>query len=101
MTSVSTTNTTKSHTDSITVYTDIADSTKAGKYVADQIRAGLKNQPADAVIIFASSKYDYEELLGVIKKHAAPALIVGCSSAGEFTNQQQGEGSVSAIALRF
>lgn len=100
MTSVRTTKNTDPHTDSITIYTDIADSTKAGMYVADQIRTGLKNKPADAVIIFASSKYNYDELLGVVQKHAAPVLLVGCSSAGEFTNNKQGEGSVSAIALR-
>ncbi len=52
---------TESYTDSITIYTDIADSTKAGLYIADQIRSGLKNKLADAVIIFASSKYNYDE----------------------------------------
>lgn len=93
-------NNTDSYTSSIAVYTDIADSIKAGTYVADQIQAGLKNKPADAIIIFASSKYNYEELLGEIQKHAAPTLLVGCSSAGEFTNENQGEGSVSAIALK-
>jgi len=82
------------------MYTAIADTTKAGMYVADQIRAGFHGKQADVVIVFASSKYIYDELLEAIQKHSRPKLLIGCSSAGEFTNNQQGQGSVSAIALR-
>jgi len=54
----------------------------------------------DAVILFASSQYDYEGLLRSLTQSCNPGALVGCSSAGEFITGQQGEGAASAVALR-
>ncbi|MEP6637193.1 MAG: FIST N-terminal domain-containing protein [Acidobacteriota bacterium] len=51
-------------------------------------------------MVFASSKYDYLQLLAAVKAACRPKIIVGCSSAGEFTSLAQGEGAASAVALR-
>ncbi|MCA1607274.1 MAG: FIST C-terminal domain-containing protein, partial [Acidobacteria bacterium] len=43
---------------------------------------------------------NYSQLLKAIEQTCRPQIIVGCSSAGEFINDNQGEGSVSAVAIR-
>ncbi|MDQ3099072.1 MAG: FIST C-terminal domain-containing protein [bacterium] len=87
-------------TNSAVVFTDIPDSREAGKSIADQIKTELGNVTPDVVIVFASSQYQYSELLESIKKHCNPALLLGCSSAGEFISKAEGQGSISAVALQ-
>ncbi|HUQ85510.1 MAG TPA: FIST N-terminal domain-containing protein [Candidatus Limnocylindrales bacterium] len=82
------------------VFTNIADEIAAGKSIADQIKESMGSLSPDAIIVFASSKYNYTKLLTTIKKNSKPKLLVGCSSAGEFISKSQGEGAVSAVALR-
>ncbi len=88
-----------SRTFSTTVYTSIVNSKKAGEYIGKKITSALDDKRADVIIVFASSKYIYSELLQAIKETAHPKLIVGCSSAGEFISKKQGEGSVSVVAI--
>ncbi|HUS14424.1 MAG TPA: FIST N-terminal domain-containing protein [Chloroflexia bacterium] len=80
--------------------TSLSDSTAAGEAIGQQISAGLQGHAPDALIVFASPRYDYAGLLAAIQAGCRPALLVGCSSAGEFTSDVQAEGSVSAVALR-
>lgn len=87
-------------TDSITVITDERDSAKAGSELGEKIRAGFKGAAADAVIVFASADHDYAALLTALAEGAGTEILVGSSSAGEFTHSSQGEGYVSALALR-
>ncbi|MGI9165219.1 MAG: FIST signal transduction protein [Pyrinomonadaceae bacterium] len=87
-------------TESTVAYTDLPGSEEAGTFVGGEISKGLRNQAPDALIVFASSKYNYSELLQAIEQTCRPKIIVGCSSAGEFINNAQGEGSVSAVAIR-
>lgn len=86
-------------TNTVSAYTDIEDSHEAGAYIAEKIYSGLQGQPPDVVILFASSTYDYKTLLRSVNDGTKSRLIVGCSSAGEFTNEIRGEASVSAIAI--
>jgi hypothetical protein len=64
------------------------------------LKDGLSGQTPDAVILFASSQHDYEQMLRAIDAACAPRALIGCSSAGEFASGDRGEGSASAVALR-
>jgi hypothetical protein len=82
------------------VYTNLSNSEDAGTYLGSEIFKNLAQQSPDVVIVFASSIYDYLALLQAIERTCRPRIMVGCSSAGEFINGAQGEGSASAVAIR-
>jgi hypothetical protein len=71
----------------------------AGQDLARQILAGLGGASPDALIVFASAQNDYEALLEALDAGCKPAALVGCSSAGEFTDEASGTGMSSAIGL--
>jgi hypothetical protein len=83
---------------SATVYTETAGSRQAGEELAEKVRA-VSPAPPDALVVFASSRHDYPALLGTLQRACAPAVMVGSSSAGEFTSSEMNEGAVSAVAL--
>ena len=87
-------------TQSVVVYTDADDSRAAGRELGGQISAGFNAAPPDAVILFVSPRYDAAALVAGLKEKSGATLVVGCSSAGEFTNETQGEGKACAVALR-
>ena len=80
-------------------FTSEAESAVAGQDLGKQIRARLGERP-DAVVVFASSKFDYEALLAALRETCQPGVIVGASSAGEFTSKDRAEGSACALAVR-
>ncbi|MBA3538287.1 MAG: FIST C-terminal domain-containing protein [Deltaproteobacteria bacterium] len=57
-------------------------------------------EPADVMIVFASPTYDHAVLLQALTDTCKPVLLVGSSSAGEFTSEMRGEGLACALALR-
>ena len=87
-------------TESSVIYTDLSNSEEAGAFLGSEISKAFGNQTPDALIVFASSKYDYAPLLKALERACQPKIIVGCSSAGEFINNIQGEGAASALAIR-
>jgi hypothetical protein len=76
------------------------DSAKAGAELGRQLRAGLGGEPADAVIVFASSQHDYRRMLEALSRESGTRTLAGMSSAGEFSSGQNGQGQTSAIAIR-
>ena len=72
----------------------------AGSELAGQIVQELHGNAPDALIVFASAANDYRALLESLNKGCKPKLLVGCSSAGEFTAASAGTGMTTAIALR-
>ena len=52
------------------------------------------------MIVFASASHEHRQLLEAIAQGAGTRMIVGASSAGEFSSERRGQGSVSALALR-
>lgn len=70
-----------------------------GRKLAEEIKAKLNGRSPHAVLVFASSRYDYGKLLTAIDSGCDPELLVGCSSAGEFTKQEQKEGAVCAVGF--
>ncbi|MGI8784953.1 MAG: FIST signal transduction protein [Acidobacteriota bacterium] len=87
-------------TESAVVHTALSESDKAGAFLGSEISKSFHGQPPHALIVFASSKYSYAPLLKAIEGACGARIIVGCSSAGEFINGTQGEGSACAVALR-
>ncbi len=87
-------------TEAAVAHTDLAASEEAGADLGSQILAGLQGEPPDALILFASPKYDYAPLLEALHAACQPKVLVGCSSAGEFTNHTPRENSACAVALR-
>jgi hypothetical protein len=86
--------------ESVVAYTTKPESSGAGRELGERIISGLPGDPPDAVIVFASPRYAHEELLRALQASCCPRLLVGASSAGEFTREVQGEGMACALALR-
>ena len=81
-------------------YTDRTDSIEAGRHLGEQIRQDLEGSAPDGVIVFASSRFEYEKLLEALSAACGPKILVGSSSAGEFTGGDRGEGTACALAIR-
>ncbi|WP_254839859.1 FIST signal transduction protein [Natronomonas marina] len=60
--------------------------------------AGVDGQPGLAVV-FCSSRYDYEAVLDGVRGATEGAPLLGCSSAGEFTEAGVESGSVGVAVL--
>ena len=84
--------------EAVAVSTAEADSAAAGRALAEQIQSSLGKIP-HAVIVFAAPNYDHPVLLRELAEACSPELIVGASSAGEFTNDTLGVGLASALAI--
>lgn len=78
-------------------YSKQPDSHEAGEELASQIENDI-GQP-DALIVFLSSRHDFGAILGHLSQRFPHAKLVGCSSAGEFSSEYQGEGSSTAFAI--
>lgn len=76
-----------------------SDSVAAGRDLAGQVKSKLGDSP-DAIILFASPDYDHAALLRALEEGCSPGMMVGASSAGEFTNDTLGVGLVSALAIK-
>jgi hypothetical protein len=85
--------------ETVAVSTAQADSVAAGAALAAQIDAALPGSP-HVIILFAAPSYDHPLLLRALQEGAPSALIVGASSAGEFTNDTLGVGLATALAIR-
>lgn len=82
------------------IYTDQHGSEDAGRHLGEQVREAMSGSPPDALIVFASSRFDHQSLLSALDRECHPRLMVGSSSAGEFTGQRRGEGTACVLALR-
>lgn len=87
-------------TETLTRITSEPDSARAGHELGQAIRAAFHGAAADAVIVFASAQHDYPRLLRILADTCGTEVIVGSSSAGEFTHETHGAGYVSVLAIR-
>lgn len=78
--------------------TDVSASDKAGNILGEELEKTLGHSPA-AIIVFAAPQHDHGALLSALKGSCPGSLIVGASSAGEFTNANSGQGMVCALGL--
>ncbi|WP_394821684.1 FIST signal transduction protein [Pendulispora albinea] len=82
------------------VHTGVASSEEAGASLGSRIHQAFGGERPDALILFASPRYDFSKLLLAIDMECRPRTLVGTSSAGEFTGQAQGVGLACAMAIR-
>lgn len=85
-------------TETALAYTSLHDSHRAGVFLGEHLATSLQATP-DVVIVFAAPTYEHTVLLQALQEACQPTLLLGCTSAGEFTNAIQGEGSACALAL--
>ncbi|MEO5671300.1 MAG: FIST N-terminal domain-containing protein [Ramlibacter sp.] len=76
------------------------DSSAAGRRLGEDMRHAFDGAAPDAIVVFASAEHDYQQLLSALCDASGCAVVVGSSSAGEFTSESRAEGGVSAMALR-
>jgi hypothetical protein len=74
---------------------------QAAGALVTELRHALGANVATAVLFFASSAYDPADLAGPISQAFPDAAVIGCSTAGEFTDQVMGTGGISAVALPY
>jgi hypothetical protein len=67
--------------------------------VVGTVREQLGETPARAVLWFASAQYRPEDLAGPFAEAFPDAAVIGCSTAGEFTDQVTATGGVCAVVL--
>lgn len=72
----------------------------AGHALAEAVLHKLDRQRPDVLIVFASPEFDFKPLLSALDAGCQPRLMVGCSSAGEFSGCSNGNASVSVMAIR-
>jgi hypothetical protein len=80
-------------------YSAQTESEAAGRDLGAQLKEQLQGRRPDAAIVFVSAKFDYEKLLAAFAEACDPVVLVGSSSAGEFTDRERGEGTACALAL--
>jgi hypothetical protein len=78
--------------------TKTADAREAASQVAAELKAGLGREP-QAIMLFAAPAYDHAVFLEALGDACPSALVVGASSAGEFVNEERGEGLACALGL--
>lgn len=78
---------------------DAPDSATAGQTLGREIREALGGT-AGAIVVFASAQHDCPVLLKALSAESGCAVLVGASSAGEFSHRTSGQGWASALALR-
>lgn len=81
-------------------HTALRSDNQAGAVLAAEVREKLGGALPDILILFASPEFDYQQLLLAIDRDCAPGILVGCSSAGEFSGCATSNASASVMAIR-
>ena len=81
-------------------HTTLRAEAEAGKFLADEVLEKLGGASPDVLIVFASPEFDYVPLLEAIERGCKPRLMVGWSSAGEFSGCKSSNASASLMAIR-
>jgi hypothetical protein len=87
-------------TESAVVYTNAPEAGDAARELCVKLRAALPDGPLDVMVVFASPSYDQAVLLRALHASCEPRVLVGASSAGEFTHETRGAGLCCVLALR-
>jgi len=72
---------------------------QAGKFAAYRALSKSDAKQAQLGIVFASSRYKYEEVLLGVRSVAGDTPIIGCSSASEFTEDRVTKNSVACAFI--
>lgn len=80
-------------------HTTLLNARDAGRTLGRTVKDAMGDAPPDVAIVFASSIYAYQELLEAIHQECRPAILIGCSSAGEFAGSHAANRSASILAI--
>ncbi|MBR9988411.1 MAG: FIST C-terminal domain-containing protein [Gemmatimonadetes bacterium] len=72
---------------------------EAGDMLGGEVRRQLDGDAPHALVVFATPDQDHGELLTALTAACEPGVLVGCSSAGEFSSAQSGVGMTCVLAL--
>lgn len=86
-------------TQSAVAFSENPSAHEAGLQIGIKIKEAFGKHRPSVVILFAASTYDYQSLLRSVNESCNPELLVGSSSAGEFTNAGFATEAVSAVAI--
>ncbi len=75
------------------------DSYRAGQEAAKTAMAKIGKETPGLSVVFASSKYDYRAVVKGVREITGGAPLIGCSSAGEFTEDAVGSKSVAVAVI--
>jgi len=75
------------------------DSFKVGQETARKALEKIGGDRVGFAVVFASSKYDYQAVVNGVKKVTGNAALIGCSSAGEFTEEKVMKESVACAVI--
>ncbi len=89
-----------SRTQVVVSHTTLRADAAAGAFLAADVLAKLDGHAPDVLIVFASPEFSYGALLTALEQGCAPRLMVGCSSAGEFSGCSDSNSSASVMAIR-
>jgi hypothetical protein len=81
-------------------HTALRSDDEAGACLAASVREKLHGALPDVLIVFASPEFNYQQLLAAINRDCPPRIMVGCSSAGEFSGCATSNASASVMAIR-
>ncbi|MDB5853829.1 MAG: hypothetical protein JWR22_1870 [Herminiimonas sp.] len=87
-------------TEVIVTHTSLIAADDAARFVSASIREKLGESSPDALIVFVSPEYPYDDLLSALNDYCKPGILVGCSSAGEFSGRSTKNASISVMAIR-
>ncbi len=79
--------------------TNLSSAAEAGTFLGKEINAKLDGAFPDVLIVFASPEYSYEALLKGLEESCRPRVLLGCSSAGEFSGCSTSNASASVMAI--
>ena len=86
-------------TRTVVVQTELPDASAAGNELGLAIVNAFSSQPPDALILFAAPSYAFSQLLNALTESCKPKILVGCSSAGEFTDRKALGSAACAVAI--
>ncbi len=66
---------------------------------ADDLAGQIAGVRPTAIVFFASHRHDGALLSGELRRRFPEAQVIGCTTAGEFTDAARGNGGVSMLAL--
>lgn len=67
--------------------------------VVAKLVANIRQPQMKLVMFFSSKKYDIKEVAQIFKEYLPEIDVVGCTTAGELSNQGFTEGSISALSI--
>src|SRR3569623_4957 len=83
----------------IVSHTTLASPVDAGVYLGKTVSEKLDGKSPDVLIVLVSPEFAYSDILDAINKQCQPQLLIGCSSAGEFSGCSTGNSTASVMAI--